>query len=95
MTYKNIDKNNSVIHCPTMSHLKIIKSFMLKNKHWNLSCNYETKYEVYFEDFCMQLNGINYSSLDYYKKNGYIIIESKDFIKDNIKSEIINDYELI
>lgn len=79
--------NIHVIHCPTKE--LAIQVSILYNKPTQV--NY---YNNYKKDFSLNLIADEYSSIDWYKKNSYIIIKAEDFIKDNIKQEIINQYEI-
>ena len=80
-------KHNMSIHCDTLEKSRALIGYLMKKGfYWfDGSVFKETCWDNYKEDTCYCLsdsgNSIQYSGLDYFKENGYEIIEFEEFMK--------------
>ena len=78
-------EHNIAIHCDTYDKSDRLLGLLINNGYyWDMPLGH-TCWNNYKENTCYCLsdsgNSIQYSGLDYFKKNGYEIIEFEEFIK--------------
>ena len=79
-------KPNIAIHCDTYDKSDMLLGFLINSGYnWSMSVGHACWYS-YKENTCYCLsdsgNSIQYSGLDYFKENGYEIIEFEEFMKN-------------
>lgn len=81
---KYIDKSkypkNTCIQCKTPELAEKVGELINNNNHmaWN----------SYVNEFCMELNENLYCGVNWFRENGYNIIQAEDFLKDHNQNNI-------
>lgn len=80
-------EENTVIHCATYeSAVAVLGTFHHYGFKWNTGESYSTEsnYRFHKENTCYYpVKGV-FSSLDYFKRNGYKIIDSDTYLRGNV-----------
>ena len=80
---RSLLKEGTVIHCKTLAEDNKVRNILLSyDFKWAdttpMSCSF---WSVYKEDTCIDPFECRYTRLEYYKKNGYNIISTNEFVK--------------
>lgn len=74
-------KTDNVLHCDTLEKAKVFERFLKKELNFNY--NVEKRYSCEGKNTCYCLTGLrntlNYSSVKFWKKQGYTILKFNDY----------------
>jgi len=74
--YTDFTNGKYVIHTKTLEEAKLFEKYMRHNGGRPAPSD---NWEVHMEDTCFNINACGYTHIDWYKNNGYTILEFEDF----------------